>query len=48
MESAENTTPPDPEGTQAVVSFHEKHKKIYICDVKGWWSHWRSTFIWIF
>src|SRR5574343_44431 len=33
--------------TPAPVSFYEKHKKIYIRDVKGWWNTWRWVFVWI-
>lgn len=28
------------------VSFYEKHKKVYIRDVKGWWNSWRWGFVW--
>jgi len=34
-------------GTQAEVSFYEKHKKIYIRDVKGWWNNWRWFLVWV-
>ena len=30
----------------AQVSFYEKHKKVYIRDVKGWWDSWRWAFVW--
>lgn len=30
----------------AAVSFYEKHKKIYIRDVKGWWNTWRWVLVW--
>lgn len=30
----------------AEVSFYEKHKKIYVRDVKGWWNTWRWVFVW--
>jgi cytochrome c oxidase accessory protein FixG len=29
------------------VSFYEKHKKIYVRDVKGWWDTWRWVFVWL-
>lgn len=32
--------------TPAPVSFYEKHKKIYIRDVKGWWNTWRWVLVW--
>ena len=35
-----------PETTPATVSFYEKHKKVYIRDVKGWWNSWRWGFVW--
>lgn len=31
----------------AVVSFYEKHQKIYTRDVKGWWTTWRWIFVWL-
>lgn len=30
-----------------VVSFYEKHKKIYIRDVRGWWNTWRWVLVWL-
>jgi cytochrome c oxidase accessory protein FixG len=33
-------------GAGAAVSFYEKHKKVYIRDVKGWWTTWRWAFVW--
>lgn len=42
MESQDNTPKPAP----APVSFYEKHKKIYIRDVKGWWNTWRWVLVW--
>ncbi|NTV69389.1 MAG: cytochrome c oxidase accessory protein CcoG [Azonexaceae bacterium] len=33
--------------TQSVVSFYEKHKKVYIRDVKGWWNNWRWILVWV-
>jgi cytochrome c oxidase accessory protein FixG len=30
----------------APISFYEKHKKVYIRDVKGWWNTWRWAFVW--
>ena len=35
-----------PETAPATVSFYEKHKKVYIRDVKGWWNSWRWGFVW--
>lgn len=44
MEPSElNSKKSDP---PAAVSFYEKHKKIYIRDVKGWWNTWRWVFVW--
>ena len=31
---------------EPAVSFYEKHKKVYIRDVKGWWNTWRWAFVW--
>ncbi len=45
MERSENT-PSKPAPAPAPVSFYEKHKKIYIRDVKGWWDSWRWGFVW--
>ena len=45
MEPSENTSP-KPGPTPVPVSFYEKHKKVYIRDVKGWWNSWRWAFVW--
>ncbi len=29
------------------ISFYEKHKKVYIREVKGWWDGWRWALVWI-
>ena len=34
-------------GEPQVVSFYEKHKKVYVRDVKGWWATWRWVFVWL-
>ena len=44
MDSKENTT--QAVQAPAPVSFYEKHKKIYIRDVKGWWNTWRWVLVW--
>ncbi len=31
----------------AEVSFYEKHRKIYVRDVQGWWTSWRWVFVWL-
>ena len=31
----------------AVVSFYEKHRKIYIRDVRGWWNTWRWVLVFL-
>jgi cytochrome c oxidase accessory protein FixG len=41
MEPNDNSTPSKAVASVAPVSFYEKHKKIYIRDVKGWWNNWR-------
>jgi cytochrome c oxidase accessory protein FixG len=35
-----------PQSAPVAVSFYEKHKKIYIRDVKGWWNTWRWVLVW--
>lgn len=32
---------------QVPVTFYEKHKKIYIREVKGWWDTWRWVLVWL-
>lgn len=41
MDPNDNTNPPKAAAAVAPVSFYEKHKKVYIRDVKGWWNNWR-------
>jgi cytochrome c oxidase accessory protein FixG len=31
----------------AEVSFYERHKKVYIREVKGWWNNWRWILVWV-
>lgn len=40
---ANQTPSPNP----TPISFYEKHKKIYIRDVKGWWANWRWILVWV-
>lgn len=47
MEPTDNNSQANPAQAAAVVSFYEKHKKVYIRDVKGWWNTWRWTLVWI-
>ncbi len=44
MEPTEKTTD-KPSAAPAQISFYEKHKKIYIREVKGWWDTWRWVFV---
>jgi cytochrome c oxidase accessory protein FixG len=30
----------------ALVTFYEKHKKVYLREVKGWWNTWRWVLVW--
>lgn len=46
-EPSSNSTHAISADTQAEVSFYEKHKKIYIRDVKGWWNSWRWVLVWV-
>jgi len=41
MDPNDNTTPSKAVAAVAPVSFYEKHKKVYIRDVKGGWNNWR-------
>jgi len=45
MESTDHSTTADTVASPAVVSFYEKHKKVYIRDVKGWWNNWRWVLV---
>lgn len=47
MKPTEKT--PESKSTVApeVVSFYEKHKTVYIRDVKGWWNTWRWALVWV-
>ena len=47
MESSENKSTSKAALAPAPVSFYEKHKKVYIRDVKGWWDTWRWALVWI-
>ena len=49
MDSNQNTSnnkKPEAAPAPTPVSFYEKHKKVYIRDVKGWWDSWRWAFVW--
>jgi len=46
MEPTENRQQSPSAETVAKVSFYEKHRKVYIRDVKGWWNTWRWVFVW--
>ncbi len=42
-----NPSPNEKSATVAQpISFYEKHKKIYIREVKGWWDTWRWALVW--
>lgn len=47
MEPTDNSSQANPAPAVVAVSFYEKHKKVYIRDVKGWWNTWRWTLVWI-
>lgn len=47
MDPNENPNQPKAAGAPVAVSFYEKHKKIYIRDVKGWWNTWRWVLVWL-
>ena len=46
MEPTENPVNDKAAPAPQKVSFYEKHKKVYIRDVKGWWDTWRWIFVW--
>ncbi|MDZ4316137.1 MAG: cytochrome c oxidase accessory protein CcoG [Azonexus sp.] len=46
MESTEKISPTESVVAPAPVSFYEKHKKVYVRDVKGWWDSWRWALVW--
>ena len=46
MEPIQNKQSTSTEAPTA-VSFYEKHKKVYMRDVKGWWNTWRWVLVWI-
>lgn len=43
MEPTENTS--GAANSAPTVSFYEKHKKIYVREVKGWWNTWRWVLV---
>lgn len=47
METKQNTQEAKATTQSAQVSFYEKHKKIYIKEVKGWWASWRWVLVWL-
>jgi cytochrome c oxidase accessory protein FixG len=36
----------EPTRERKIISLYEKHKKIYIRSVHGWWATWRWVFVW--
>jgi len=47
MEPTEITPKIQSTAAPAPVSFYEKHKTVYIRDVKGWWNTWRWALVWV-
>ena len=47
MEPIEKTPKSLSTAAPAPVSFYEKHKTVYIRDVKGWWNTWRWALVWV-
>jgi hypothetical protein len=41
MEPSENTSKTKSTAAVTPVSFYEKHKTVYMKEVKGWWNTWR-------
>ena len=46
-ESSSNSSHAKSADPKVDVSFYEKHKKVYIRDVKGWWNNWRWILVWV-
>ncbi|MDR3351978.1 MAG: cytochrome c oxidase accessory protein CcoG [Zoogloeaceae bacterium] len=44
--SSPPSSPPSAKGRPRKISLYEKHKKIYIRPVQGWWATWRWVFVW--
>lgn len=47
MEPTEKTPKSQSTVVPEAVSFYEKHKTVYIRDVKGWWNTWRWALVWV-
>ena len=47
MEPTDNTPLVKAADSPPAVSFYEKHKKIYIRDVRGWWNNWRWILVFL-
>ncbi|MBU1364258.1 MAG: cytochrome c oxidase accessory protein CcoG [Gammaproteobacteria bacterium] len=47
MEPSSNRPHTKSADPKAEVSFYEKHKKVYVRDVKGWWNNWRWILVWV-
>ena len=47
MEPVKRNSPASTSQESAPVSFYEKHKKIYIREVSGWWDNWRWVLVWL-
>jgi cytochrome c oxidase accessory protein FixG len=46
MEPSEKTSQIKSTAAVAPVSFYEKHKTVYMKEVKGWWNTWRWALVW--
>lgn len=46
MKPTEDTLQSKADGA-AAISFYEKHKKVYVRSVKGWWNTWRWVLVWL-
>ena len=47
MEPSEKLSPSKSTVAPAPVSFYEKHKTVYMREVKGWWNTWRWVLVWL-
>lgn len=46
MEPSEKHSPSKSTVVPAPISFYEKHKTVYMREVKGWWNTWRWVLVW--
>ncbi|WP_303783812.1 cytochrome c oxidase accessory protein CcoG [Azovibrio restrictus] len=45
-DKVENSQPAQEPAKEQKISLYEKHRKIYVRAVSGWWATWRWVFVW--